>query len=78
MRTIEEMIIEYFRDIKKLPLAKNKSRKYTTFIDGDGYIYIGKKGAIRMGKNIKESISLTDRMRDKIVLIMMKYDQEMV
>jgi len=73
----KDIFIQYFRDIKKLPLKLNqRSSKYVVFIYSDReYIFIGKSGAIRVGKTISDSISMTDLWGPKILKIMEKYNE---
>lgn len=72
-----DIFIQYFKDVKKLPLKwGHRSSKYIVFVNFDGqYIFIGKSGAIRVGKTISDSVSMTDLWGPRILKIMEKYNK---
>lgn len=59
--TKQEKAVLYFEQILRLPRGKQTSRKYIIFDRPDGLrYYIGKSGAIRIGKTLADSVSITD------------------
>jgi len=51
----------YYGEMLKFPRVEGKSRKYLIFEHPAGkYYYVGKKGAIRVGKSISDTVSITD------------------
>ena len=63
-RIVDALISQGYRRV-----VNARSSKYITLenTDPDRKLFIGKAGAIRMGKNATDSISVTDRMKAKLL-----------
>jgi glutaredoxin 2 len=65
--TRQKTVAFYYDKMIALPRGKQTSRKYLIFERPDGkFYYVGKKGAIRVGRNLTDSISLTDQLISRI------------
>lgn len=72
--TRQKTVAFYYDKMIELPRAKQTSRKYLIFERPDGkFYYVGKKGAIRVGRNLTDSISLTDQLIFRIVQDVAEY-----
>lgn len=66
--TNTEKIIMYLKEelgSKEVKYNSHKYRKFTTLIQNTFY-FIGKRGAVRIGKVSSESFSVTDRIHQKM------------
>lgn len=59
----QDLLAAYLK-INGYPEIKSNSRKYRKFRIKENYFYfVGKRGGLRIGRNIKNSVSLTDRLK---------------
>jgi len=65
---MRKSICFYFEKMLGYPRGKQTSSKYTAFMRPDGkYYFVGQSGAIRVGKNVSTSVSVTDSLRSRII-----------
>lgn len=62
--TLQERVVRYLVEGVGMKEAPSRSRKYRKFIftDLERAYWVGRKGAVRVGKTVSNSISLTDRI----------------
>lgn len=66
-KTLADKVIDFLieKGMKEVP---SKSRKYRTFSppNRDDFYFVGKKGAVRVGKTSSKSFSISDKIHSLI------------
>lgn len=66
-KTLTDRVIRFLTEGLKFTEIPSKN-KYRTFVKGDHRYYVGKAGAVRAGRNVSESVSLTDAVKANMSL----------
>lgn len=78
-KTTKELIVRYF-ELKGFIKDKTaRSSKYDTYTKGDKKYYIGKNGAVKTGRTVSDSLSVTARFpKDKVLATLKQIDPDYI
>ena len=63
---LQQQFINHFVERAGYKEVDSRSRKYRMLVKGDAVLWIGKKGAVRTGRTVSESMPIMPRVLEAI------------